>query len=210
MIKRTVVVRGCCVIVAVLAATTASGASASPPLTCGPRTTVVKALADRGIDHAKNGRFAKAEPCFLLARDLKSSAQQWTNLGSLYLDWAQELTALAKNDEAKRRLEQSAAAFEGAFKAPDGPPPARTHHLLAGVYFNIGKKAQAVPQLEKLLLRSDAEPADRERAHQMLDTFVREPLATLSQEAWEEHDALFEEGSGLVSPDIVLAGQVLK
>ena len=86
--------------------------------------------------------------------------------------------------------------MKGAFKAPDGPPPALTHHLLAGVYFNIGKKAQAIPQLEKLLLRSDAQPADRERAHHMLDTFVREPLVKLFQKAWEEHDALFEEGSG--------------
>ena len=192
----------------VLAASNVPGASA--PEACGPKTTSVKALLDRGIDHAKNGRFAQAEPCFLLAREQSSGSQQWINLGSLYWDWAKELHAAGKNDESKRRLAQSAAAFEGAFQAKDGPPPALVHHLLAGDYFNLDQVDKAIAELEKLLLRSDARPADRERAHDMLDTFVRAPRAPLSEKAWAEHDASFKEGSGLVSPHMVLAGKARK
>ena len=103
----------------------------------------------------------------------------------------------------ERQSETAPRAVGGGVRrrvqGPGRAAAALTHHLLAGVYFNIGKKAQATPQLEKLLLRSDAQPADRELAHHMLDTFVREPLVKLSEKAWEEHDTLFEEGSGFVS-----------
>jgi tetratricopeptide (TPR) repeat protein len=197
-----------CLIALVLAASTAPATSA--PLTCGPRTTVVKDLQDRGIDHARHGRFAEAEPCFLLAREQASGVQQWTNLGSLYTDWGKALLAAGKDAEAKPRIEQSAAAFEAAFKAPGGPPPAQAHYLLAGDYYTLGQRDKAIAQLEKLLLRSDAQPADRERAHHMLDSFVRDPPVALSEKAWAEHDAAFKEGSGLVSPHLITAGRVLK
>jgi len=193
-----------CLLALVLAASTAP--AASPPLTCGPRTTVVKDLQDRGIGHATHGRFAEAEPCFLLAREQVSGVQQWTNLGSLYTDWAKALFAAGKESEAQRRTEQSAAAFEEAFKAPGGPPIAQAHYLLAGDYYELGKRDKAIAQLEKLLLRSDAQPADRERAHHMLDSFVRDPPVALSVKAWAEHDQAFKKGSGLISPHLIVAG----
>ena len=198
-------VSGCGVLAVLLAASGAAGAPA--PVTCGPATASVNDLSDRGREQIRSGRFGEAEACFLRAREKSGGSVQWTNLGSMYWDWAKELHVAGKDDESKRRIAQSAAAFEGALKAKDGPPPAAVHHLLAGDYFNLGKKDKAIAELEKLLLRPDAQPADRERAHDLLDKFVREPLAALSEKAWEDHDELFKEGSGLVSPHMVLAGK---
>lgn len=146
MIKTQAVVSGCGVLAVLLAASHASGAPA--PTACGPATASVNDLSDRGREQVRNGRFAEAEACFLRAREQQSGTVQWTNLGSLYWDWAKDLHAARKDDESKRRLAQSAAAFEGAFKAKDGPPPAAVHHLLAGDYFNLGQKDKAIAELE--------------------------------------------------------------
>ena len=44
----------------------------------------------------------------------------------------------------------------------------------------------------------------------MLDRFVREPVAPSSEKATAEHNALVQEGIGLISPHLVVAGRVRK
>lgn len=173
---------------------------------CDGSTDSLVVLTDRGIAHAKQGRFAEAEQCLRPVSDRSDGSVQWMNLGSTYLDWATALIGEGKPDEAKRRLEQSTDAFEAALRAPDGPPPAELHRLLAGNYYNLEHHGKAVAQLERLLLRSDATPADRKQAHEMLDIFVREPAPTITAEESAAHDEAFRKASELVSPSMVLAG----
>lgn len=175
-------------------------------IVCDGSTDSLVVLTDRGIAHAKQGRFAEAEQCLRPVSERSDGSLQWMNLGSTYLDWATALIGEGKADEAKRRLGQSTDAFEAAFRAPDGPPPAELHRMLAGNYYHLGHHGKAVAQLERLLLRDDAAASDREQAHEMLDVFVREPAPATTAEESAAHDAAFRKASEIVAPSMVLAG----
>jgi tetratricopeptide (TPR) repeat protein len=172
---------------------------------CTSTSTPLNELSESGVARVKERKFEEAERCFLLAKQLQPSVQMWTNLGSLYLDWSHALQADGHTDESKRRLHQSVDAFEASLAMSAGGAPAVVHVLLAGNYDELGERAKAIPHLAELLRRRDVTPADRKKAHEMLDVFVRDPSPSLSPEDASRQETDFRTGSSLVSPFMILA-----